>query len=182
VARFEPANRHRKMIELLQDPAYRHVLMNHMPITGLAVAWVMLVVAALLRHQPTLFAALALVAAMALSTVPVVFAGEDAYPFVYDTLDGDGRAWLDHHTHLAETWAPVLYANAALALLAIGLGVWRESLLRSGALAVALVTLAGLGAAGLISEAGGKIKHPEFRLSEPPHHHTSERSHAAGGH
>lgn len=168
------------MFELLQDPAYRHVLMNHLPITGLAVAWVVLVVAALLRHRPSLFAALALVAAMALSTLPVVVAGEDAYPFVYDALDGDGRAWLDHHTHLADTWAPVLYANALLALFAIGLGVWRESFLRNAALGIAVVTLGGLGAAALISDAGGKIMHPDFRLSEPPVHAPSEHGHAAG--
>jgi hypothetical protein len=35
-------------------------------------------------------------------------------------------------------------------------------------LAVALLTLAGIGMAGWIPEAGGKIKHPEFRLDDPP--------------
>ena len=40
-------------------------------------------------------------------------------------LPGEGRGWLDHHTHLADLWAPLLYADAALALLAMGSGVWR---------------------------------------------------------
>ena len=30
------------LIELVEDPAYRHVLLNHLPVVGLAVAWVVL--------------------------------------------------------------------------------------------------------------------------------------------
>ena len=30
------------MLELLADPAYRHVLLNHLPVTGLAVSFVVL--------------------------------------------------------------------------------------------------------------------------------------------
>ena len=33
--------------EFLRDPAYRHVVLNHLPITGLLVAWIVLVVGAL---------------------------------------------------------------------------------------------------------------------------------------
>jgi hypothetical protein len=169
------------MLELLEDPAYRHVLANHLPITGLAVAWIVLVVAVVQQHRPTLFAALGLVALMAGSVYPVIAAGDAAYPFVYDTLDGDGRAWLDHHTHLGETWAPVLYVNATLALAAIAVGMWRATLLWRASLGVALVTLGGLGAAGVISEAGGKIAHPEFRLSEAPVHESAGRLRTQGG-
>ncbi|MBW2363246.1 MAG: hypothetical protein JRG84_20305 [Deltaproteobacteria bacterium] len=168
------------MIELLEDPAYRHILINHLPVTGLAVAWLVLVVAVPLRHRPTFLVALALVAVMAGSAYAVIAAGEEAYPFVYDTLDGDGRAWLDHHTYLADTWAPVIYANAVLALLAIGLGSWRAKWLMGAALGVGLVTLGGFGAAAVISESGGKIKHADFRLSDPPVHERSGRSREPG--
>ena len=162
------------MLELLEDPAYRHILINHLPVTGLAVAWITLVGAMLLRHRAALFAALALVAVMAGSIFPVISVGEEAYPFVYDTLDGDGQAWLDHHTYVTDTWAPVLYADAAFALLAIGLGARRERWLPGGALGVALVTLVAIGAAATIAETGGKIKHADFRLSDPPVHDTPE--------
>ena len=30
------------VLELLEDPAYRHVLLNHLPVTGLAVSWIVL--------------------------------------------------------------------------------------------------------------------------------------------
>ena len=102
-------------------------------------------------------------------------------PLDADEISCIRSAWLDHHAHLADTWAPILYANAALALAAIGAGAWRAKLLRGLALGVALVTLGGLGAACVISEAGGKIAHPEFRLSEPPVHDHSGRVGSHGG-
>ena len=37
--------------EFLQDPAYRHVVLNHFPITGLLVAWVVLVAGLVFRRR-----------------------------------------------------------------------------------------------------------------------------------
>jgi hypothetical protein len=156
------------MLELLEDPAYQHILLNHLPITGLAVAWLVLVSGAVLRQRALLFVGLTLVTLTAGASIFVGQAGEDAYAAVFDALDGDGRAWLDYHSHLGDTWLPVLYVNAALASLAIGAAVWRKAWLLPAALAVVATTLAGLGAAVFIAESGGKIKHPEFRLTDPP--------------
>lgn len=156
------------MLELMSDPAYRHVLLNHLPVTGLVVAWLVLLTGCILDKREVLLLGLGLVAVTSGSSLFVGWAGDDAYPAVFDTLGGEGRDWLDYHTQLAETWIPVLYANAVLALLAAAAGVWRGRWLRLAAIGVALATLAGLGAAGFIAEAGGKIKHPEFRLDDPP--------------
>ena len=163
------------MIELLDDPAYRHVLLNHVPIIGLAIALVVLAIGAVRRESEMLMVGLALVAFTAGSGVLVGMSGDDAYAAAYEVLDGDGRAWLDYHTHLADGWLPVLYANAALAVIALGVGFTRRSLLLPGALVVSLATLAGIGAAAWIGEAGGKIKHPEFRLDDPPVVESSRR-------
>ncbi len=164
------------MFELMEDPAYRHVLMNHVPVTGLALAWVVLVVGLALRERPTLFVGLALVAVTAGSALLVIPAGNDAYPFVFGELDGDSQAWLDHHTHLADAWGFTLYVNAVLALAAIGVGVWREALLLPSAVGVTATTMASLAAVFAIADAGGKIKHPEFRLTYPPTHDESPRA------
>ena len=45
---------------------------------------------------------------------PVAQYGDAAYPAIYDGLDGHGRAWLDHHAEVAETWLPLLYATAVV--------------------------------------------------------------------
>ncbi len=163
------------MMELLGDPAYRHVLLNHVPVIGLIVAFAVLTVGAVLRQTTMLRTGLVLVALTAGVSIPVGIFGDDAYLAVFDLLDGDGRAWLDYHMHLADTWLPVLYTNAALAALALGVGIVRPPLLLPTALVVLLVTLAGVGTAVAIAEAGGKIKHPEFRLDDPPVVESSRR-------
>ena len=53
--------------EFLQDPAYRHVVLNHFPITGLLVAWVVLVVGLVIRQRETSRVGLVLVAPAAVS-------------------------------------------------------------------------------------------------------------------
>jgi hypothetical protein len=163
------------VLELLDDPAYRHVLLNHLPITGLGIAWLVLAWALVERRWSSLCGALILVLWMSGSAQWVMSAGDDAYPFVYEALDGVGRDWLDHHTHLADRWGRVLIANAILAALALAAGVFRERLRTPAAVVVLVSTLAGLVAVFIIAEAGGKIRHPEFRLSDPPVHDSPGR-------
>jgi hypothetical protein len=164
-------------IDLLGDPAYRHVLLNHIPIVGLFVALAVLLTGIALRQTALLFTALVLVALTAGSSIPVAHYGDAAYPAIFDTLDGDGRKWLDYHAELAESWLPVLYANTALAVIAIIAGALRPRLLPWAALLVALVTLAGFAGTTIIASAGGKIQHPEFRISDPPEVESSLRQH-----
>lgn len=156
------------LVELLEDPAYRHVLLNHLPIVGLGVAWIVLAWSAFDGRWSSTVFALALVALFSGSSFGVISAGDEAYPFVFDSLDGPGREWLDYHTHLGDRWGWVLYANGALAAAGIALGALQEPARRIVGIVLLLTTLVGLGTAALIAEAGGKIRHPEFRLSDPP--------------
>lgn len=156
------------LIEMLEDPAHRHVLLNHLPIVGLGMAWLFLGWALIDRSWSSTVFGLSLVAALSASTLLVVSAGNDAYPFMFDAVDGPGREWLDYHTHLGDRWGWVISSNAALALLAIAAGHLREDLRRVAAAGVLVTTLFALILAMIIAEAGGKIRHPEFRLSDPP--------------
>ncbi len=156
------------VLELLEDPAYRHVLLNHLPLTGLGVAWFVLLWGAIEGRGRSIRFALALVLVVSASVTVVMDAGDDAYPFVFDSLNGTGQAWLDHHTELADRWGFVMTLNAVLSAMAIGLGLWRERLQRLAAVGILVTTLASLVAAGVIAEAGGKIRHSEFRLTDPP--------------
>ena len=156
------------VLELLEDPAYLHVLTNHIPVTGLGLAWVVLVWAVCEGRWRSMLFGLILVLGTSGSAYFVMAAGDDAYPFIFDLLDGTGRAWLDHHTELADRWGFMVTFNAGFAAIAIGLGVWREGLRRITGGLVLLTTLVSLVVAGLIAEAGGKIRHSEFRLTDPP--------------
>jgi len=139
------------VLELFEDPAYRHVLLNHLPVTGLAVAWFVLAWAMVERRWSSICCGFVLVMLLSGSSLLVASAGDAAHPFVFDTLDGPGREWLDYHTHLSDQWRHVLSANAVVAALAIAAGVWRERLRTSAGVVVLLFTLAGLVAVSVIA-------------------------------
>lgn len=154
--------------ELLRNPAYRHVVLNHFPITGLLLAWVVLLVGTLLRERAVSLLGLLLVAATAGSAVFVMTAGEDAYPQIRDSLDAAGRLRLDRHADLAGFWGLGLYATAALAVVAFLLALWRRDLTTRLSGAVTVATLASLVAVVVIAEAGGRIRHAELHAAAQP--------------
>jgi len=163
------------LLELLEDPAYRHVLLNHLPIVGLGIAWLVLAWSLVDRRWRSTVFGLSLVALLSGSAIAVMSAGDAAYPIVFDSLDGPGREWLDYHTYLGDRWGWLVCANAALAVLAIAVGSMRERLRMVVGVVVLATTLVSLATAAIIAEAGGKIRHPEFRLSDPPVYESTGR-------
>ena len=155
--------------EFLRDPAYRHVVLNHLPITGLLVAWVVLLIGLVLRQRETSRVGLALIAVTAGSALFVMSAGEAAYPAAYEALDGAGREWLDRHAELAGTWGRTLYLTLALAAAALAAGIWRPAWAGPVAVAAALSAAVSLAATTAIADAGGKVRHAAFR-SGGQHH------------
>ena len=105
-----------------------------------------------------------------IEVVVAVETGEAAYPVLFAELDGPGQLWLDHHAWLAERWAWIAGLNAVGAGVVFVLGGRRPEWRRRGAGIVLATCVLALAAAVGIAEAGGKIRHAEFRLEEPPLH------------
>lgn len=152
----------------LRQPEYIHVLINPLPIYGLAMGWIGLIIAILLRSRTAKIATLAIILISAASAWPVYEFGEQAYDRVLTMTDDDGHAWLDEHMHRAEQLIFVFYALAILSAAAIAIPIkWPKS---SGLLAIAVLLLGAiaLGMGTYIAHAGGKIRHREFRNEPAP--------------
>lgn len=153
----------------LQQPEYVHVMINHLPIYGLAMGLLGLVIALFFRSRPAKVTALALVCVSAVSAWPVAYYGQQGYDRVLAMEDDEGGAWLKAHMQRAETYNYVYYALAALALAAIIAPVkWPKADTPLVVLTL-LLGLATLGLGGWIAHAGGKVRHSEFRNEPPPH-------------
>lgn len=153
---------------LQRQPEYVHVLLNPLPIYGLAVAWSGLIIAAVLRSRPAQIATLVLVLLSAVSTWPVYEFGEQGYDRVLSMTDQDGQAWLDEHQHRGEQLIYFFYALAFLSAVTLILPIkWPRT---SGPLVIGTILLGVivLGMSGYIAYAGGKIRHKEFRTEPPP--------------
>jgi hypothetical protein len=160
----------------LRQPEYVHVLLNPLPIYGLASGWIGLIITLFLRSRRAQIATLALVLISSVSAWPVYEFGEQAYDRVLTMTDDDGHAWLDEHRDRAEDLIWIFYALAVLSAIAIAAPIkWPKS---SGPLVIAVILLGAvtLGTGEYIAYAAGKIRHREFR-NEPPPPKRAEHTH-----
>lgn len=153
---------------LQRQPEYVHVLLNPLPVYGLAMGWVGLLIAFLLRSRPAQIATLVLILISAGSAWPVYEFGEQGYDRVVSMSDDPGQAWLNEHQHRAEQFIYFFYALAVLSAIAVLVPIRWPRTSAPLVLAVILLGLVALGMGGYIAYAGGKIRHKEFRTEPPP--------------
>jgi hypothetical protein len=152
----------------LRQPEYLHVLLNPIPVYGLAIALFGLIAATYLRSRGGQLTALVLIFACAISVWAVVRQGDLAYNPVLSMADEDGQAWLKAHEHRADNLIFLYYALAALAAAAIFAPKKWPGTARPLVFATMLLAFVSLGAGTYIAYAGGKIRHREFRNTPPP--------------
>lgn len=155
-------------LEALRQPEYLHVLLNPLPIYGLAAGVFSLVVALLARSRPGQAIALLLILLTAAAAWPVAHYGHAAYDRVYAMSNDPAQKWLDWHKRLADRIVWGFYATAALAATALA-GQWKLLRLHRVVVPLTLVAaLVALGLGGFLAFVGGKIRHSEFRDGPPP--------------
>jgi disulfide bond formation protein DsbB len=152
----------------LEQPEYIHVLINPLPVYGLAMGLVGVIIGLALRSREARTGAFALILIAASSAWPVFHYGQQGYDRVKGMSDSEGEKWLDEHRQRGEQLIYVFYAVGALALVSIG-AEWKRL---KGALPLAITTLVlamvALGIGGYIAYAGGHIRHKEFRFEPAP--------------
>lgn len=161
----------------LQNPAYQHLLINHLPITGLAFATVFLGVSLLMRNRGAQCLALALVCLSAASMVIVMRTGHEAFEELRTLVDDPGADAMDAHMHRAEKATPAYYVLAGLAAIATFTPKrWPRTALGLTISGVVLA-LVCLGLSVWIAQAAGPIRHAELRpgastpAASPEHQH-----------
>src|SRR5205823_7329914 len=100
----------------LSDPEYMHVLLNPLPVYGLAIAVIGLALALIFRSRPAIVIALALVFMSGISAWPVLSYGQAAYDRVKTISDPAGEQWLDEHMERGERLIYAFYVLAGLAV------------------------------------------------------------------
>jgi hypothetical protein len=150
----------------LQQPEYLHVLLNHVPITGLAVAVLGLAIALISRGRRAIVCALTMIAVCSAAAWPVYLTGKASYRTIRKVADDRGTDWLDEHMERADSWT-IVYAGVFLfAVAGVLVPIRWKKLQVPFAIATLAVAIGGLAAGAYIAEAGGKVRHPEFRGEE----------------
>ena len=155
-------------LQAIKSPEYVHVLLNPLPVYATAVGLLALIVGLLLRSRQAQGVALFLIIVGTLSVWPVEKYGDHSYDRVYSMANADGQKWLIEHVRRADAVMWMFYVTAAIAAAGI-VALWKFPKIGTWLALLALAgTLACLVAGGWISQAGGKVRHSEFRTSPPP--------------
>ena len=85
----------------LDQPEYIHVLINPLPVYGLAMGLVALMIGLVLRSREARTGALALILIAAASAWPVLHYGQQGYDSVKGMADSEGEKWLEEHKRRA---------------------------------------------------------------------------------
>jgi hypothetical protein len=164
----------------LSSPKYMHVLLNPVPVYGLATGVVGLLLAVIARNRTGIFIALVLVFLSGLSAWPTYHYGEAAYDRIKAMADMAGEQWLDEHMARGEKLIYAFYVLAGLAVVGMFVPMkWPRSSLPL-AMATLVIGWTTLGVGGYIAYAGGNVRHKEFRFEPAPpprgekHHHEYE--------
>jgi len=152
----------------LRQPEYIHVLINPLPIYGVAMGLLGLVIAFFLGSRRAQIATLIVVLVSAASAWPVYEFGEQAYDRVLSMTDEPGQAWLDEHRDRGEDCIWFFYGLAVLSAVALVAPRKWPRFAKPLVASVILLGVATLGIGGYIAYAGGKIRHREFRNVPPP--------------
>jgi len=165
------------------NPEHIHVMLNHLPLIGMALALLPLLVGLVGRRRESLCIGLVLAALCGAATFVVMESGERAEHEWLESdaaahLDADALAWAEVHEERAEDFVWVMYGTVAMAVLGLatfGVKKWRKLNWTLGVL-TSVGCVLSVAACVWIADVGGKINHPEFRTGPPPtldadHHH-----------
>ena len=153
-------------LDLLKKPEYIHVVLNHLPIYGTILGALALAISLILRSRAAQITALILTLIAGASAYPVFVTGQRAYKTIRGISDDAGAEWLDEHMDRAEKTIGAFYFLALLALAGLLVPIrWPKAGLPLTAVTLVVAVLCA-GIAIYIAQAGGQVRHPEFRKSE----------------
>lgn len=143
------------------DLLHVHLVLNHVPVIGMAIVLLLLMGALLRRNSELMRAALVLIVILGLATLGAFFTGEPAEGGV-ERLPGVSKATISAHEEAAEFALGAMETLAAVAL--IGLAVWaRKPAIPGWFVAVILLgAIVTSGVMGYTANLGGKIRHTEL--------------------
>jgi hypothetical protein len=157
----------------LFTPAHLHLAINHVPIIGIAVACLPVLIGILFHSRGALASGL-LAVILCAGTMPLIMqTGEGAQESFVDGsidpgMDVAGKAAFREHSHRAKITAPMVYAAGILALVALLALIKFPRQAAWIGWAVVLGCTLSIALSVWTAEAGGRIRHTEFRPVAKP--------------
>ncbi|MCX6960344.1 MAG: hypothetical protein NTW91_08735 [Verrucomicrobia bacterium] len=172
-------------METLLTPPHLHLALNHIPIIGLAVACLPVLFGILFHSRGALASGLLAVVLCAGTMPAIIETGEAAQESFADGsiepgMDAASKEAFREHSGRAKFTAPVVYAAGILALAALLALIKFPRQAAWGSWAVLLGVAFSIALSIWTAEAGGRIRHPEFRLGTAQEHNDFTKTFSSG--
>jgi len=155
-------------LDLLKQPEYLHVALNHLPIYGTILGALALAISIMLRSRAAQITALVIALIAGVSAYPVLVSGQKAYKTIRNLSDDAGAEALDEHMDRAEKTVNAFYLLALVALAGLLVPIKWPKMGFPLATATLVLSLLCFGLSIYIAEEGGQVRHTEFRPKETP--------------
>lgn len=144
------------------DSTHIHLLLNHVPLAGVAFGLFFLVLGVVRRSDAMRLSAIILFTISALLVLPVFFTGEPAEDAV-EGLPGVSESIVESHEDSAKVtiWSMVLLGVASIG--SLGYAAKRRALPTSLVGLVGVLAIVSMGLIGRTAYLGGQIRHTEVR-------------------
>ena len=143
------------------NQAHLHLLINHLPITGLALGMLIMIVGHILKNDSIKNTALGIFILAAIGSFIAMQTGEGAEHLI-KKLPGVDKHLIHEHEETAEVLAWMLYALGVLSVIGIWAFIKKKSFYRIICILGLLLSLAAAIDGYFVGLSGGTIRHPEI--------------------
>ncbi len=146
------------------NAAHFHLLVNHFPVIGVIIGFLVLTAGFLLKKAEVKQVAFGIFVFTAMATIPAFFSGEAAEE-VLEQYPGFEETYVEEHEETA-LWAIILVEIlGVVAAISLFFFVKNNPLQNSFSLATLIIALAAIATVARTNNTGGEIRHPEIRNS-----------------
>lgn len=144
------------------NEAHIHLLVNHLPIVGILIGFLVLIIGFILKKSEVKVTALGILVFSALASVAAFYSGEGAEEIV-EKIPGISETMINQHEEYAELFFIVILILGTVSLGTMFLEIKKSKLSKFGFIAVILLSLGTGILAKNAGTSGGEIRHSEIR-------------------
>ncbi len=144
------------------DGAHLHLAINHLPIVGALIGFLVLLTGVFIKSPQVKYTALGIFIFSALTSVAVFYTGKRAEGIV-GNIPGISETLIHQHEEYAELFFTTLLILGGIALITLFLEIRKAKIANYGFIAMLLLSIATMVMAGYVGTSGGGIRHAEIR-------------------
>lgn len=152
----------------MMNAAHLHLVLNHFPIIGTAIAIFVLIIGILKQSDDVKKVSILILILTALITIPVYLSGEDAQAKIEGNYDDVDESFIESHEDFALYSFIAMDIAGAIGLIAMFLYKKPKPLPNSFAYFMLVLLFIVNGMMAYTANLGGKIHHPEIREDKLP--------------